>query len=127
MDPTAARRIELLNYILGAVAVAASIFVCTQPQVLGLLVGALLGALNFSAIRRVVEKQIAAQKEGAPARQTILVFPKMLVLFAAVGAAILFLPISPAFLALGFSIFMVSIAVETVRFMTNGPKGDIDG
>lgn len=124
MDPQSARRIERLNYILGAVAVGASLLVCTRPQVLGLLVGALLGALNFSAIRRLVERQIEAQKRGAGGFQTALVLPKMLVLIAAVGAAIWFLPIAPVFLALGFSIFMVSIAVETVRFMTNGPVSE---
>lgn len=125
MDPHAARRIEILNYVLGAVATGASLLVCTQPQVIGLFVGALLGALNFTAIRRLVEKQIAAQKEGGSARQTILIFPKMLVLIAAVGAAILYLPIEPAFLAIGFSIFIASIAIETIRFLTN--PGDSSG
>lgn len=118
MGPGAARRIELLNYALGAIAVAAAAFVCSKPQVLGLLVGALLGALNFSAIRSLVEKQLAAQKQGQSSAGVALVFPKMLVLGGAVAAALFLLPISPVFLAAGFSIFMISIAIETVRFLT---------
>ena len=118
MGPGAARRIEALNYILGAVAVAVGLLVLGRPEVLGLLCGALLGALNFSAIRRLVEKQVAAQKSGASQASAALIFPKMLALIAAVGAAIFLLPIAPAFLALGFSIFLVSIAIESVRFMT---------
>lgn len=122
MGPTAARRIELLNYVLGGVAVAVGLVVLDQPQVLGLLIGAVLGALNFSAIRRLVEKQIAAQKGTGSAAGAALVFPKMLALIAAVALALFFLPIAPAFLALGFSIFLISIAIESIRFMTSPAK-----
>lgn len=121
MGPAAAKRIELLNYALGGLAVAVGLLVLTQPQVLGLLCGALLGALNFSAIRRLVEKQVAAQESGSGAGAA-LIFPKMLALIAAVAAAIYFLPIAPAFLAAGFSIFLISIAIESVRFMTSPAK-----
>lgn len=126
MDRDAARRIEILNYALGGLAVAVGLFVLSQPETLGLLCGALLGALNFSAIRRLVEKQIRAQKTGASQASAALIFPKMLVLIAAVGAAIFLLPIAPTFLALGFSIFMVSIAIETVRFISSPAEKDQD-
>jgi hypothetical protein len=122
MGPAAARRIEMLNYALGGIAVAVGLFILNQPQVLGLLCGALLGALNFSAIRRLVEKQVAAQKSGRGGAGAALIFPKMLALIGAVAAAIFFLPIAPAFLALGFSIFLISIAIESVRFMTSPTK-----
>jgi hypothetical protein len=39
-------------------------------------------------------------------------------LMAAVALAIYFLPISPIGLGIGFSIFLVSIMVESIRFMT---------
>lgn len=126
MGPHAARRIEALNYILGGVAVVVGLFVLGKPEVLGLLCGALLGALNFSAIRRLVEKQIKAQKTGGSQAGAALIFPKMLVLIAAVAAAIFLLPIAPAFLALGFSIFLVSIAIETVRFISSPAAKDQD-
>lgn len=119
MDPRAARRIEAMNYILGGIAVAVSLFVLTKPEILGLLCGALLGALNFSAIRRLVESQVRAQKTGGSGAGAALIFPKMLALIAAIAAVMFLLPISAAFLALGFSIFLVSIAVETVRFLTS--------
>lgn len=119
MDASAARRIEAMNYILGGLAVAVGLLVLSRPEVLGLLCGALLGAFNFSAIRRLVEKQVHAQKTGASQASAALIFPKMLALIAAVAIAIFFLPIAPAFLALGFSIFMVSIAIETVRFVSS--------
>ena len=126
MNRGAARRIELLNYALGGVATLGALFLCSQPQTLGLLVGALLGALNFTAVRRIVELQMEAQKEGHGAHKTALVFPKMLVLAGAMSAAVFLLPISVPFLALGFSIFMISIAIETLRFMTN-PKSPSKG
>jgi hypothetical protein len=124
MGPAAARRIEILNYALGGLAVVVSLFVLSQPEILGLLCGALLGALNFSAIRRLVEKQIVAQKasSGGGGAGAALIFPKMIALIGAVAAAVFFLPIAPIFLAVGFSIFLVSIAIESVRFMTSRGK-----
>ncbi len=130
MNRGSASRIEILNYVLGGVASLAAIFVCSQPQVIGLLLGALLGALNFTAVKRIVAIQIDAQKSGEPARQTLLVIPKMLVLAAAMAACVFFLPssvLSVPFLALGFSIFMISIAIETVRFLTNPSSGKDSG
>jgi len=40
----------------------------------------------------------------------------MLGLMGAVTLALWFLPASPIYLAIGFSVFLVSIAVETARF-----------
>ena len=126
MNEDAAKRIELLNYGLGFAAVVAAVFVCTRDQVLGLACGALLGALNFSAVKQIVGAQVDAQKRGVPAKQTLLVFPKMLILVGALAACVFLLPISVPFLAVGFSILMLSIAIETVRFLTSPRPQDGD-
>lgn len=117
MDPQSFHRIERLNYLLGALLIAASVFVGTRAQVLGVVVGVVITCLNFSVIRRLVTRllQVAPERRGITAFYFV---PKMAALMAAVALAIYFLPISPMGLAVGFSIFLVSIAVESVRFMT---------
>ena len=53
MDRTSLTRIERMNYILGGVIVAVTAAIGTSAQVLGALVGVLLCAINFSAVRRL--------------------------------------------------------------------------
>ena len=52
----------------------------------------------------------------------LFLIPKMMLLMGAVFASLYFLPISALFFAAGFSIFVISIAIETVRVMTNPPE-----
>ncbi len=126
MNRDVANRIEVLNYVLSAIAIAVSVFICTHEQVLGLACGALLGAVNFTAVKRIVGAQIYAQEHGKPAKQALLVFPKMLILVAAIAVCVFFLPLSVPFLALGFSILMLSIAIETIRTLSGPPSDMVD-
>ncbi len=126
MDPKALRRIERMNYIATAIVAAVGSVVLGTPYALGLGFGSLVGSLNFSAIRWLVERWT----KGAPERRAgtaFLFIPKMTALIAVVFVAIRYLPISPVFFAIGFSLFFISIAIETVRFATRGadePNGE---
>jgi hypothetical protein len=119
MDPQGLARIERINYVLTAIAIAVGAVVLGRPYALGLGVGALVGSVNFSLIRRLVDRwmQSAESRRGAVA---LLFVPKMMALMAVVVLLLYLLPMSPVFFTIGFSLFLVSIAVETVRFTLGG-------
>jgi hypothetical protein len=122
MDATSLARIERMNYILGGIVVAATAVIGTGPQLLGAVIGVVLCAVNFSAVRRLVQSMMgAARGEPRSKAAAILLAPKLLILMGAAAAAIVFLPISPIMLAVGFSVFLVSIGVETVRYVLGSP------
>lgn len=108
------QRVERMNYVLGGLLVAATALLGTREQMLGALVGALVSSINFSLIGRIVQRMgsAAAGQSGA----ALMLVPKMLGVMGAVTLAIIFLPLSAVMLAVGFSIFLVSIGIETVRF-----------
>lgn len=120
MDRKSLSRIERMNYILGGALVAATGVLGTRDQVLGALVGVLLSAINFSLVVRIVEK-MTASATGRSKSSGILLAPKMLILMGAAAVALFFLPISAVMLAAGFSVFLVSIGVETVRYVLRSP------
>ena len=115
-------RIERLNYILGGLVTAAGALLLARPEALGLLVGAAISALNFSALRWIGERMgRAAPDKRAPL--AMLLVPHMLLTMAAITLALVFLPLSGITLLIGFSVFLVSIAIEMVRTDT-GPEED---
>lgn len=127
MNRHALKRIERMNYALGAVATGIAAVFLPKEATLGILVGVVIGAVNFSLIKRIVERWITdAAQEGGSGKSGYFMFPKMMVLMGAVFLALKFLPISPAYLAAGFSIFLVSIGVETARAMTAPVDRDSD-
>jgi hypothetical protein len=123
MDRSSLGRIERLNYILGGILVAVTAATGTREQLLGALVGAVLAAVNFSLLRRIVERMAPAPggepggDRGGSTMAGLAILPKMLGLMGAVALALVFLPISAAMLAVGFSVFLLSIGVETVRYV----------
>ena len=122
MDRTSLSRIERMNYILGGVIVALAGVLGTPAHVLGALVGVILAAVNFSLVRRIVERMmLAAQGKPAAKAQGLYLMPKMLILMGAAALALIFLPISAVMLAAGFSVFLLSIGVETVRYVLGSP------
>jgi hypothetical protein len=128
MDRTSLGRIERMNYVLGGVLVAAVGVLGTREQLLGALVGVLLQALNFSLVRRLVERMMhAAQGKPQSKASAFFLAPKLLAVMGAAAAALIFLPISAIMLAVGFSVFLVSIGVETVRYVLRSPAGDRNG
>ena len=120
MDRKSLSRIERMNYIVGGVLVAAVGVLGTRDQVLGALVGVLLCAVNFSFVVRIVERMTAAAT-GQSKASGLLLAPKLLALMGAAALALVFLPISAVMLAVGFSVFLASITVETVRYVLRSP------
>jgi len=118
MDPQALERIERLNYIFGALLIFLCVAITSSYFSLGVALGVVLTCVNFSIIRRLVNKLLASHpdKRGGTA---FFFVPKMGGILVAVALAIYFLPISAIGLGLGFSIFIVSIMVESIRFMTS--------
>ena len=117
MDPKSLERIEKLNYIFGAAMILLALVLCAQPFALGLTIGVVLTCLNFSFIRHLVQRMLVVHpdKRGATA---FFFVPKMAGLLVAAALAIFFLPISAIGLGIGFSVFLLSIMVESIRFMT---------
>jgi len=125
MDRTSLTRIERMNYILGGAFIALVAAVGTGEQLLGAVVGTALSALNFTLLRGLVER-LAGAASGANNRRLagLALIPKMLGLMAAVAAAVVFLPLSVPMVAAGFSVFLVSITVETVRYVLRTPAAN---
>ncbi|HET6610750.1 MAG TPA: ATP synthase subunit I [Kofleriaceae bacterium] len=110
-------RIERLNYILGGIAIAAAAVLLSQAQAVGITVGVVLSSANFAFLRRIADRAL----RGSPAAQraaTMFFIPKLAGLMGIVALALWFLPMSPLAFAAGFSVFLVSIAIEAVRVVT---------
>ena len=128
MNMNSIRRIERLNYVLGGILIVAAALLMTRASAFGVAVGVVLACANFSVVRRMVPgwMRVSATKGGG-ARGVLLV-PKMMLLMGAIVLALMFLPITAEGLAIGFSIFFVSIVIETVRYMTSfSPQSDEAG
>jgi len=117
-------RIERLNYGISAVAVLASLVTQPRDVTLGLSVGAALTCLNFFVLRKLIVKWTAEAAAGKGGNSAILMLPKMIGLMGAVAAAVLLLPIDVIAFAIGYSIFIVSIVVETTYTALRPAAGD---
>ena len=106
-------RIERINYALGGVMIIASALTQPRDVALGVAIGVALTCLNFNILRRLITKWTAAAAKGEPSNAPMLMLPKMVGLMGAVALAILFLPIQPVAFIVGYSIFMVSIVIDT--------------
>ena len=123
-------KVTALGGLLGLDATGVGQFMVSRPLVAGALTGWLLGdvalgvtigvvltCLNFTFIRHLVQRMLVVHpdKRGATA---FFFVPKMAALLVAAALAIFFLPISAIGLGIGFSVFLLSIMVESIRFMT---------
>ena len=125
MDRTSLARIERMNYILGGAFIALVAALGTGAQLLGAVVGAVVSALNFTILRLLVERMAAAAAGQRVGRlSSLALIPQLLVLMVGVAAAVVFLPLSVPMVAAGFSVFLVSIAVETVRYVLRNPAAN---
>ena len=107
-------RIERLNYGIGAVLALASLLTQSRSIALGICVGVALTCLNFFVLRKLITKWTNAAAKGQSSNAPLLMLPKMTGLMLAVAAAVLFLPIDPIAFTIGYSIFILSIVIETV-------------
>jgi hypothetical protein len=106
-------RIERLNYGLSAVAILAALLTQKQDVVLGLAVGAGLTCLNFFVLRKLIVKWTTEAAAGKGGNSAMLMLPKMVGLMGAVALSVLFLEIDVIAFAVGYSIFIASIIIET--------------
>jgi hypothetical protein len=120
-------RIERINYLLAAIVVIGGLFTRDRQIVLGLVAGSALTCLNFYVLRRLVVKwtaDAASGKGGGAA--SMLMMPKMIGLMLAVAAAVLLLPLDVIAFTIGYSIFVLSIVIETASTALRAPAQDPD-
>jgi hypothetical protein len=106
-------RIERLNYGISAAVIVIALVTQSPRVTLGLAVGSGLTCLNFYVLRRLIVKWTTEAATGKGGNAGLLMVPKMLGLMGAVAAAVLLLPLDVVAFAIGYSIFIVSIIVET--------------
>lgn len=121
MDISSLARIERLNYVLGVVLFAAAALLMPWSHALGVLVGALLSCLNFTLMRGMVQRWVRTPP-GRRGPRGLLLVPKMVGLLGAVFLAVTFLPVTAVGVLVGFSVFLASIGIETVRNAIRGPE-----
>lgn len=117
MDAKSLLRVERLNYVFGALLIGLCAILTETSFSLGISLGVVITCANFAIIRRLVDKMLASDPDKRSA--TALYFlPKMVGLLVVVAVVLFFLPVSAIGLAIGFSIFFMSIMVESIRYMT---------
>jgi hypothetical protein len=118
------QRIERLNYGIGAIVVAVAAL--TQPRdiALGLAVGVGLTCANFFVLRKLVVKWTRDAAAGRGGNAPLLMLPKMIGLMGAVALAILVLPLNVVAFTIGYSIFLVSIAIEATYSALRTPDDE---
>ncbi len=107
-------RIERLNYAVGAVTAIGGFITQSNRVALGLAIGCALTCANFLVLRKLVFKWTTDAARGETGPAPYLMLPKMVGLMGAVAIAILLLPIDAVAFVIGYSIFLVSILIETV-------------
>jgi hypothetical protein len=116
MGPEKLKAMERWNLILGAVfTLVASIF-WPSDVALGVALGATLSAANFYAIRRIWQSLLSGSVEKRQGMQALFVL-KTMALVVLVFVVVRYLPIDPAGFAVGISIFLLSIGIESARFV----------
>lgn len=120
MGPEHLRAMEKWNLVLSALAILIAALLFERQHVVGVALGALIASANFSAIRRIWEGLLSGSSERKQSMQMLFIL-KMVVLFAIVFVCIRFVPMSAAAFAIGISIFLLSIAVESARYACGHP------
>ena len=115
MGPKELARIERLNALFAGLFILGAAALFDTAVLVGVTVGALLAVVNFYGVRRLVGASLRRDGMRRAALQLLLI-GKMGILFVLVFLAIRFLPLSPVGLAVGMSVFLLSIAVESIRF-----------
>jgi ATP synthase I chain len=106
-------RIERWNALLATICVAAAWLFFSERALWGVAVGGAIACLNFWAVRRTVQASLRLQGQKRAALQLLLVL-KMGLLMVVIFLVMKYLPVDPAALAVGLSVFVGSIALEGV-------------
>jgi len=114
MNPQKIARIERWNAILAAIVIAGCALWGSDRALWGAAVGGAIACLNFWAVRRVVAASLRLEGPKRAALQMLLV-AKMGILMVLIFLVLKYLPVDPAALAVGLSVFVGSIALEAGR------------
>ena len=117
------KRIERWNGLLAGIVILAAVAFFSAQVALGVAVGAILAVVNFWSMRLLVAASLRRQG-GKRAALQLLLIAKMGVLFVLVFLAIRYLPLHPVGLAIGLSIFLISIAVVSLRYQRRAEGSD---
>jgi uncharacterized membrane protein YoaK (UPF0700 family) len=120
MGPEHLRAMEKWNLLLSGLAVLITALLFEREHVVGVALGALIACANFTAIRKIWEGLLSGSSERKQSMQMLFIL-KMVALFAIVFVCIRFVPMSAAAFAIGISIFLLSIAVESARYACGHP------
>lgn len=126
MDPKHLTAIERWNLTFAVIFTAGAALFFDRAMALGVAVGALIGCTNFWSIHKLIAKSLRSTGTRRAVLQ-ILLGAKMILLLVAVFLAIRFLPLSPVGLAFGLSVFLLSIAVVSLRFALTQDQGATGG
>jgi hypothetical protein len=123
MGPRELARISRLNALLAGVLSLGAFLLFSTPVAIGVAVGSALAVVNFYGVCRLVGASLRRDGMKRAALQLLLI-GKMGLLFVMVFLAIRFLPLDPVGLAVGMSVFLISIAVESIRYTTGARPHD---
>jgi len=107
-------RIERYNVALAVLFTTVAAIFFDRPVVIGVAIGSVVSCVNFYGIHKLVEMMTQTSRGGWLSK--VLIGLKMILLVPLLFLAIKYLPLSVPALALGFSIFLLSTGVESVRF-----------
>jgi dipeptide/tripeptide permease len=107
-------RIERFNYLIGAILCIGAALKYPSDIALGVGVGVALTCLNFAVLRRLVFRWSEDARKGVSSNRILLVLPKMVALMSAVVVVLWVLPVHAIAFVVGYSIFLVSLTIESI-------------
>jgi hypothetical protein len=115
-------RIERLSFLLVAIATLMSLLLSDRTIFLGVGLGGVLAALNFVALRRLLQGIL----QGHNARKQAILAFLLTLKFGAIAALIYlivrFIPVNPIALIGGISVVVLAIFVEGFRTVLSGAE-----
>ena len=112
MEAKLLRLVERWNLILGIALSLAALLTFRPRIVLGVATGAAVACINFTILRRLVEKVMTARSKGL---LVAVVLVKMIALLLTVWLILKFLPVNVIAFTVGLSIFLLSFLIATVK------------
>ena len=115
MDSKRIIAIERWNLLFTAIFSMTAWLLLSRSMAIGIALGAAISCINFWGLHKLITSSLQSKGKKRVVLQFILIF-KLGILMSILWLAATFLPVSPISLAIGFSVFLVSIAAETARF-----------
>ena len=124
MNDQTVQRVERISLVMIVMATLASLVAWQRPVFLGVGLGGLLAAVNFHALRRILQGLFHSEgnHSGKQAALAVMLTVKFGLLAASIFLVVRYLPVEPlAFLA-GMSTVVVAILVEGIRVVLRGAE-----